>query len=171
MLKVTDDELMQAVFLLTLRQLPARNIQRYVGARASLIHPRYDGLFRTTKLLASNRAGLNVNLKPAHLLIRLRELVDRQHIHSDEKRHLAEPGRTFYYWLPDALMRPVIERCRAILTDCGFPACGRPVLMNDTDALADSVARQLGEEFTLVRYETGTGTSWKLGGPHAASVA
>lgn len=170
MQKVTDDELMQAIFRLTLRQLPSRNIQRYVGARAALMHDRYFGIFRTTKLLASNRAGLNVNLKPAHLLSRLRELVDGQHLHSDEQRHLAEPGRTFYYWLPDVLMRPAIERCRTILVDCGFPSCGRPVLMSETDTLAESVARQLADEFTLQRHETGLGTSWKLGGAHAASM-
>lgn len=165
MIKVTDDELIQAIFHLTLRQLPARNIQRYVGSRASLMHCRYDGFFRTTKLLASNRAGLSVDLKPAHLLTRLRQLVDTQQLHSDEKRHMAEPGRTFYYWLPDILMHPVIDRCRAILTDCGFPACGRPVLMIDTDTLAESVARQLSEEFTLMRDESITGNGWKLGGP------
>jgi len=171
MIKVTDDELIQAIFSLTLCQLPSRNIQRYVGARASLMHCQYDGVFRTTKLLASNRAGLNVDLKPAHLLIRLRQLVDTQQLHSDEKRHLAEPGRTFYYWLPDILMRPVIDRCRAILTDCGFPACGRPVLMANSYTLAESVAHQLCEEFTLVRDEANTGNGWMLGGPLETVVA
>lgn len=171
MIKVSDNELMQAIFRLTLRQLPSRNIQRYVGVRASLVHDRFQGIFRTTKLLAAQRASLRVPLSPCRSLNRLRELADKQHIHSDENRQLAEPGRTFYYWLPDALMRPVIERCRAILIDCGFPACGRPVLMSCIDAITDSVARQLAEEFTLICFETGQGTRWKLGGPRATDLA
>lgn len=157
-MKVTDDALLQAVFRQTLKNLPHCAIQRYVGSRVSLADDRQ---FRSAiRLLAANRKYLQCGLSDSRCLIRLRQLVDSGYLQSDEVRHLAEPGRTFWYWLPELAMKSVWVRARAILADCGLPDSRTPVLMPTAESLADSVAEQLAEEFRLVRRDYGSRSAW-----------
>ena len=159
-MKVTDDALMSAIFRQTIKHLPYRAIQRYVGARVAMAN---DSQFNNAiRQLAANRKNLKCGLAETQSLSRLRALVDSQHLLSDENRQLAEPGRTFWYWLPESIMRPVWDRTREIMNHCGLSDDRTPVMMPLSDTLADSVAQQLAEEFYISRRDTGTGSSWIL---------
>ncbi|HHA1396884.1 TPA: hypothetical protein ACOEOW_003862 [Enterobacter hormaechei subsp. xiangfangensis] len=159
-MKITDDFMMRAIFRQTLQRIPHRAIQRFVGGRVSMAD---DAQFTSAvRLLAANRKSLGCGLADSQSLVRLRALVDMHYLSSDEKRQLAEPGRTFWYWLPESLTRPVWLRAREILGHCGLDYQREPVLMPSADVLADSVAAHLAEEFDIYRHETGRSTSWIL---------
>jgi hypothetical protein len=160
MMKVTDDALMHAIFCQTIKYLPYRAIQRYVGERVSMASE--DHFPRAIRQLAANRKHLQCGLGESQSLTRLRALVDMQHLRSDEIHSRAEPGRTFWYWLPENIMRPVWERTREIMTHCGMPEAHSPRLMPKSDSLVESISYQLAEEFALVSRETGAGLCWRL---------
>ncbi|PLR29202.1 hypothetical protein CYR55_22930 [Chimaeribacter californicus] len=148
-MKVSDDSLMQAIFSATLEDMPARAVIPCIGGAYSLDCDTPLNLRRSVMQLANRRHHLNSSLGESQSLARIRALVDMDALHSDEDRARREPGRTFYYWIPVETMRPVWERCRQLLSDCGITETAIRPYPSNFATLASSVSHQLVEEFSL----------------------
>ncbi|QCR38761.1 hypothetical protein [Nissabacter sp. SGAir0207] len=148
-MKVSDNEMMQAIFIATLREMPYRTIEKSLGDRYALQPDKPLNLRRSVMQLATMRHRLNIDLSVGHSLKRIRSLVETDALHSDEgASHPRANGQTFYFWLPMERMRIVWLRCRQLLYICGIDEKPKTILAS-IESLASSVSDQLLEEFAL----------------------
>lgn len=111
-MKITDKEILMAVWHATVKKLPYTATHHYVGNLRGLA-PDADYWHRSATQICSVSRGyvLDLPLSVSQSLRRINALVERQRLVISDRR----PGEAFYFKLPDHLTRPAFDIARLVL--------------------------------------------------------
>lgn len=116
-MKITDKEILMAVWRATVKRLPYSATHHYVGNLRGLAGEG-DYWHRSATQICSISRGytLDLPLSVSQSLRRIKSLVDRKRLVISTRRH----GEAFYFKLPDHLTRPAFDIARLVLRGKGM---------------------------------------------------
>ncbi|WP_193157260.1 hypothetical protein [Citrobacter cronae] len=116
-MKVTDKDILKAVWRATVLKLPYTATHHYVGDLRGLAPTDEYWHQSATQICTVSRGYvLNIPLSPSQSLRRIKLLVERQRL----VMSLGVPGGSFYFKLPDLLTRPAYDLTRQLLQEHGM---------------------------------------------------
>ncbi|EFH6445927.1 hypothetical protein GN264_17210 [Escherichia coli] len=143
-MKITDKEILMAVWQATVKRLPYSATHHYVGDLRGLAGAD-DYWHRSATQICSVSRGyvLDLPLSVSQSLRRINALVDRKRLVISDRR----PGEAFYFKLPDHLTRPAFDIARLVLRGKG---------MTETEFLPEQGYTEIAKEVcAAIEHEVG----------------
>lgn len=155
-MKVTDDELLLAIFERHLERIPAQIINCFVGREYGLrdLNIETDGVGALFYITSAERVQLNVKLSHSHKLSRIKDLVAKGKL---KARLLADDSLNFFY-LDTPTMINAIGAAYEFWLSKGAPSgwcekeqAMRCIKLENFDALCQECTDSLKAEFLIKR--------------------
>jgi len=114
-LKISDDELLQAIWIAQLKRVALGVLENYIGGTYGVCDDREFDFEHSTSLHRCNRECITDRISKAHMLGRIRKLCQEKRI----KSHYGDDLLTFGF--TNAQMRAAFDYSRKFWLDNGVP--------------------------------------------------
>lgn len=142
MIKVTDEQILRAIWHFTLNHLPQKVTMHYIGGGLGLCSSNSFNMEYAVHICTIQRnCFLAPLLGSSQSMARIKKLVADGHLKSDRRCS----GGSFYFWFPEAISRPAFERCLQLMRDAGMSE--ECALVANYEAIKSETSKKLAEEF------------------------
>ena len=141
-MKITDQELLNKIFITTAERLPHMATNHYLGNKVGLgSTDSWSQKYATWICTVFREKALNTGLSNTQSMKRIVRLIALGELESEKREH----GQAFHFKLPDAITKPMFARTFELLIESGITK--EPQDATGFDDIANRISATIISEF------------------------